>query len=87
MNISNDSLALLLNSILYRIRRFKMATSEPTPQIKIIPLTKNSCCGYCFASPDEMKYPLALPCGHPQCKECIELDLAMNFDAQCKICR
>ena len=56
-------------------------------EIKIRPMTRDSCCGYCFASPGEMVDPLALPCGHPQCKKCIELDLAMNFDAQCKICR
>ena len=64
-----------------------MAAAQMTEEVKIFPLLRDSCCGYCFARSDEMINPLALPCGHPQCKECIELDLAMNFDAQCKVCK
>ena len=63
-----------------------MAAAHEPRDIDIIPLTKDSCCGYCFARPGDMEEPRALPCGHAACTECIIVD-NRRLDLQCKICK
>ena len=65
----------------------RMASDLPSAYTDlIIPLTKDSCCGYCFARPGDMEEPRALPCGHAACTECIIVD-NRRLDLQCKICK
>ena len=43
-------------------------------KVDIVPVTRDTECGFCFARLAEMHDPRALPCGHTQCTDCIEIN-------------
>ena len=50
------------------------AKPKPTPMdITIIPVTRDTEFGFCYARLDEIVEPRALPCGNTHCTKCIHV--------------
>ena len=54
--------------------------------ISVIPVTRDTECGFCYARLDEIEEPRALPCGHTHCTECIHVNYQDN-KIECKVCK
>ena len=54
--------------------------------IEILPVTRDTECGFCYARLEEIQDPRALPCGHTQCYDCIEVNY-QDKEIECKICK
>ena len=55
-------------------------------KIQIEEVTKDTQCGFCGLTLDEMQEPRALPCAHVQCTKCIEVNY-QNKEIECKSCK
>ena len=51
--------------------------------IQIEEVTKDTQCGFCGLTLDEMQQPQALPCGHVHCAECIQVNY-QHKEIECK---
>ena len=54
--------------------------------IQIEEVTKDTQCGFCGLTLDEMQQPRALPCGHVHCTECIQVNY-QHKEIECKTCK
>jgi hypothetical protein len=54
--------------------------------VELVPVTRDTECGFCFARLCEIEDPKALPCGHTHCKECIYVNY-QNKEIECKVCK
>ena len=54
--------------------------------VEIVPVTRDTECGFCFARLCEIEDPKALPCGHTHCTECINVNY-QNKEIECKVCK
>ena len=54
--------------------------------IEILPVTRDTECGFCYARLEEIQDPRALPCGHTQCYDCIEVNY-QDKEIECKVCK
>ena len=52
----------------------RKVTQTTVMKVDIVPVTRDTECGFCYARLAEMHDPRALPCGHTQCTDCIEIN-------------
>ena len=49
----------------------------------IVSVSRDTQCGFCGRTLDEMHVPRAFPCGHAHCTECINVNY-QNKEIECK---
>ena len=54
--------------------------------IQIEEVNKDTQCGFCGLTLDEMQQPQALHCGHVQCTDCIQVNY-QHKEIECKTCK
>ena len=55
-------------------------------KVQVKEVTKDTQCGFCGLTLDEMQKPRAPPSGHIQCTECIEVNY-QNKEIECNSCK
>ena len=70
----------------YSTAAARRLTQKQQSDIQIEEVTKDTQCGFCGLTLDEMQQPQALPCGHVHCTECIQVNY-QHKEIECKTCK
>ena len=84
----------MVNFLIVLVSEETMAAAKPEAveftlipsKVQVKEVTKDTQCGFCGLTLDEMQEPRALPCGHIQCTECIEVNY-QNKEIECNSCK